>query len=131
MPADTVYYPRDTMTADQKAHFMSVTKQAVAMNMEAIDPITGHFAPYGTDPDRFIDLVMLPYDPDDASVTTPFLATIVSYAWPSRMVNLEDRITAITVAVRHHAIPMGIVAEDKEAISFTFLDKQLGAWAVA
>jgi hypothetical protein len=130
MPAVTVYYPQGFFDATDKVRFKRNIKQIVANNMDAINPETNELTLYGADPDAFIDLVMVPYDHDDAEVTTPLLATIVTYEWPDRMANLPARIENITKAVRR-GLPNGLVPSDQEAISFTFLGKVPGAWAVA
>ncbi len=130
MPAVTMYYPRGFFDSTDKARFRRDVKQSVAGYMDAIDPATGERTKYGADPDAFIDLVLIPYDPDDAEVTTPLLGTIVTYEWPDRIVNLRDRINAITNEVRR-SLPTELVPRDQEAISFTFLGKMAGAWAVA
>lgn len=132
MPAVTIAYPRgffDSMP-EVKVQFKKVVKQSVASNMDAIDPKTEKVTHYGDDPNAFIDLVLVPYDPDDAEVTTPFLATIVSYDWIDRMATLKDRIKRITAAVRN-CIPSNTQYGSGELISFTFLGKKPGAWSVA
>lgn len=130
MPAVTVYYPVHFFDATDKARFKRNVKQLVAHHMDAINPETSEMTAYGNNPDAFIDLLLFPYDSDDAEVTTPLLATIVTYEWPDRMRNLSNRIQAITKAVRW-SLPTDLVPRDQEAISFTFLGKKEGAWAVA
>lgn len=132
MPAVTVLYPRNFfMDPTDKIRFKRTVKRAVAVHMDAIDPSskTGEKTKYGEDPDKFIDLVLIPYDHDDAEVTTPFLATIVTYDWPDRMADLSNRIDSITQWVRRYLDPF--VSQGEEVISFTFLGKVPGAWAVA
>ncbi len=133
MPAVTVLVPRDHMDRTDLVRFMRNVKQAVAEHMDAINPETGEMTQFGADPDKFIDLVLLPYDSDYADLTTPYLGTIVSYAWPNRMESIGTRVASIANQVRRgftidmeERFPKGA-----ELISFTFLGKAPGAWAVA
>lgn len=130
MPAVTILYPRNFFSPAQKAEFVSVVMQSVATHMDAIDPETNERTQFADDPGRFIDLVMIPYSKADSRVTTPLLATIVSYEWPDRMRNIKKRVKRITREVRE-AIPLGHVREGSEAISFTFIEKHPGAWSAA
>jgi len=131
MPAVIVYYPRTGFfTPVTKAAFITDVKRIVATCMDAIDPKTEVKTNYAANPDSFIDLVMVPYNQTDAEVTTPLLATIVSYGWPDRMRNIKKRIKRITTEVRA-TIPAELVPEGDEAISFTFLAKKPGAWYAA
>ena len=121
------------MDSTDKERFKRTVKSQVAVLMDAIDPMTGEKTKYGRNPDAFIDLVLVPYEPDDAELTTPYLATIVSYEWPDRMANIDERINEITNNVR-----MGFTVdmvdrypETANLISFTFLSKKPGAWAMA
>lgn len=132
-PQFTILVPRGHMDPTDLVRFKRNVKQAVANYMDAIDPETGEVTHYGDDPDKFIDLVLLPYDQDYAEVTTPYLGTIVSYAWPDRMESIGARVANITSSVRRgfttdmeSRYPTGA-----ELISFTFLGKAQGAWAVA
>ncbi len=129
MPAVTIHYPRGFFDATDRVRFKRIVKQSVATNMDAINPVTGKKTDYGADPDSFIDLLLVPYDPEDAEVTTPLLGTIVTYDWPDRVATLPDRVKAITRDARHYL--RNLVEDDKEAISFTFIGKRDGAWAVA
>ncbi len=133
MPAVIIQHPRHSMDATDKDRFKRAVKELVAKHMDCIDPQTNEMTAYGENPDAFIDLVLQPYDPDDAEVTTPYLGTIVSYEWPDRMANLGERVDAITKGVRQR---FTTDMEDRypkgtELISFTFLGKAPGAWAVA
>lgn len=130
MPAVTIDYPRGFFNPAQKKTFKAAVKLSVATHMDAVDPKSNERTQFASDPDKYIDLVMRPYYKSDAQVTTPLLATIVSYDWPDRMRNLKKRIRRITKEVRA-AIPVELVAEGDEAISFTFIEKQPGAWCVA
>ena len=130
MPAVTVLYPRNFFNPAQKVTFMSAVMHSVANHMDAVDPETNKRTQFADDPDEFIDLVMIPYSTADSNVTTPLLATIVSYEWPDRMRNIKKRIKRITREVRE-AVPVGRVPEGSEAISFTFIEKHPGAWSVA
>lgn len=130
MPAVTIKYPRGFFNPAQKKAFISAVKQSVATHMDAVDPKTNERTQFASDPDKYIDLVLMPYNKSDAAVTTPLLATVVSYDWPDRMRNLKKRIKRITTEVRA-TIPVYLVPEGYEAISFTFIEKQPGAWSVA
>lgn len=129
----TVLFPRGFFDVTDKIRFKRSVALSVARNMDAIDPISGKATKYGDEPDKFIDLVLLPYDTDDASVITPLLATIVTYEWPDRMADIEDRIQTITREVRQN-LTLDVTSryeKGAELISFTFLGKKPGAWAIA
>ena len=131
MPEVTVKYPAGFFVLfSDRMFFMRTLMKSTAVNMDAINPVTGVKTNFASDPDANIDLVMIPYDPFDAEVTTPLLATIVTYDWPDRLETIESRVAAIAAEVRR-AIPHTLFPVDKEAISFTFLGKKTGAWAVA
>ena len=130
MPAVTIAYPQDFFTADQKTAFKMSVMQIVATNMDAVNPISGERTQYGKDPKAYIDLILVPYAKDDAAVTTPLVATIVTYVWPDRMADIGPRIESITNQVRA-SLPPELVQEGQEIISFTFLGKELGAWCAA
>jgi hypothetical protein len=131
MPAVTIAYPKGLFDPAEKAHFKHMVKDLVAIHMDAINPDTEEMTEYGDDPDSYIDLLLVPYDPDDAELTTPMVATIVTYAWPDRMATLGGRIKAITRGVRI-SLPSNIAPDpDEEMISFTFLGKADGAWFAA
>lgn len=123
------------MDVHDKPRFMRAVKQLVATHMDATDPDTDERTEYGKEPDKYIDLIMVPYDPDDAQLTTPFVATIVTYEWPDRMSNIGERISAITKGVRNSFTTDMVVRfrhlEGQELISFTFLGKVPGAWCAA
>ncbi len=131
MPAVTIHYPRHAMDPTDKVRFKRTVKEEVAKYMDAVDPETGQLTRYAADPDAFIDLILVPYDPEDAEVTTPFVATIVTYDWPDRMNDLDRRIRAITSNVRIMGFTVDMeerYPEGSELISFTFLGKVPGAW---
>ena len=121
MPAVTISYPKAFfLTSEEKKRFMIQVKAVVASHMEAINPFTGETTDFAADPDHMIDLLLVPYDPDDANVTAAFLATIVTYDWPDRMRGLPGRIEAITDHVRPF-IPGNRVPAGQDKISFTFV----------
>ena len=74
------------MDVHDLSRFKPALKQAVAEQMDAINPETGKMTSYHEAPDKFIDLVMLPYDPD-SEVTAVVIITIVTTtgrtAWPT------------------------------------------------
>ena len=134
MPAVIVHYPRGCMDPTDKERFKRTVKLEVAAYMDAVDPATQRETQFAADPNAFIDLVLVPYEPDDAEVTTPFMATIITYQWPDRMKDIDHRIEAITNRVRAFGFTTDMGArwpKGKELISFTFLGKQPGAWAAA
>ena len=92
MPAVTVLYPRHHFDATDKVRFKRTVRNSVAVHMDAINPATGERTNFAAEVEKSIDLVLIPYDPEDADVTALCLATIVTYDWPDRMANLADRI---------------------------------------
>jgi len=125
MPAVTIFYPKDFFGPEEKESFGRNVKSSVATYMDAINPITGQMTDYASDPDKFIGLLLIPYDPYDAELTAPFLATIVTYDWPDRMTNIGSRIAAITERVQS-CIPRNRVPAGQKTISFTFV--AAGGW---
>lgn len=130
MPTVTVKYPRGLFDATDKVRFKRAVKKSVAKNMEAINPYTGQRTDFADNVDRDIDVLLEPYDSDDAELTVLCLGTIVTYGWPDRLVNLDDRIENITNdacrALPEHSLPIG-----RKSISFTFIPKPPGGWAEA
>ena len=132
MPAVTIDYPRGFFDDPgiNRAIFRKGIKELVARGMKAIDPFSGEVTMYEEDPDKFIDLLLRPYDPEDAELTAVCLGTIVTYDWPDRMEDIDERIEVITRRARSF-IPDALVPVGMDGISFTFLGKVPGAWAAA
>ncbi len=128
MPAVYVLFPNDLFNDVDRAMFKATITEVVALCMDAINPQTGVKTDYQSDPSAYIDLVLQPVEPENMDTTAVCLATIVTYNWPNRMINIQDRIRAITEAVAP-LIPRreGIL----DRISFTFLGKEPGAWHAA
>jgi hypothetical protein len=130
MPAVTVVYAFDIFEQVDRTEFKAVAKAAVARHMDAIDPHTGERTNYAEQPNKFIDLVLIGCDPDDIDATAMFMATIVTYGWPDRMANIQDRLRRINEEIRA-VIPDSVVSDGMDGINTTFLAKGSGCWHAA
>ena len=129
MPMLTLLHPRDLFDTVDMAVFNEKAMAIVAKHMEARNPITGEMTIFQSNPKVYIDLPLIGYDPG-SSVTALCLGTLVTYGWLDRMVNLGDRIKAITKGIRL-LIPAAIVPEGMDGVSITFIPKPDGAWHAA
>ena len=127
MPAVTVYYPRGLFDSTDKVRFRRTVKQRVAIHMDAVNPVTKKRTKFGEDPDGSIDLILIPYDHDDAEVTALCVGTIATFEWPDRVTNLDERMKAITEAALA-ALPPHELRVGQDSISFSFLGMLPGSW---
>jgi hypothetical protein len=126
MPKLNVFYPSDLFRESRDWDtFADGLAEVVATQMDAVNPATGKV--FVNDPVNHIDIVPIPYDPDRARVTAIVLIEIITYAWPHRMHNITERLSAIKDYVSSR-VPTQVNKEWRDPCSVTFLAKGEGCW---
>ena len=111
MPDVEVDYPEGMLDdITNRLRFKRDVKLEVAHGMDCLKPSKDgapeeDMTDYAADPDGNIGLLLRPYLPEDGSdIWTPIQVRISTYAWPSRMANLQARISQITRRIRNNVL---------------------------
>ncbi len=124
MPTDYVYARANFFRVEGEKAFVDALAASTAHHMAACRP--GETTTVEFDPQTEIDVVMIEAR-YSSHVTAAVLVTIVTYGWPDRMRNLNERIDAIASDVLP-LIPAQDIPEGMDAIAVTFQPKPEGSW---